>query len=275
MPEDVWPALDQIQVWLPQRLSKRERADLKALCGSFHTHNKPMLFQPHWAQRLQIRQPNDEGLLYLDHLATDDHLINAIEFSLDLICQDRDEAEQLRHFFDVHLIQRWHGKRRVSRFENVSYWSNKRWTRNQPVIYHDQPSKVTGQVNCCHLEWRTCEASAVRAVGIERVRDLVDFNHRSFWKKRLVLRAIDMSKLGRTFKNSRRRKPWIRKDAFGREFDMDRWIGNIIARASQREGNDGAPARPSCSVQEILDFCRPQNLERALVEISAEPLLPF
>ena len=186
-------------------------------------------------------------------------------FSLDLIVDDGVEAETLREFFDKHLIQRWHGKQDVSRSGSITYWGH-RWSRNQPVIYHDLPSKISGQVFCVHVEWRTKQASAVRALGIRRLRDLARFNHREFWTKKLQLRAVDYGKLGRIFRKTRRRNPWIVEWLPGHPFDMDRRIGRMIASASQRS--------PLGSVQAIKDFC-PFNIDRALVKLPVEEYLPY
>jgi hypothetical protein len=61
---------------------------------------------------------------------------------------------------------------------------------------------VTGELWCLHLEWRLRSLKAVRAAGIESGEDLIGFNHREFWQKRLLLFDVDRQRLGRLIRNS-------------------------------------------------------------------------
>lgn len=268
-----WPYIDMVQVWVDDPLDADEQNKLQALCaGKVDFHDKRMRCQPEWPQRLQLRQPDDDAFRYLAKIRPK-HLINKIEFALDLIAESWWEADQLQEFMETHWVQRWRGKRRCAKVMNTAYGSQKRWVRNQPVIYSDRPSKATGEVYCCHLEWRTSQASAVRSANVAGLADLISFDFRAFWENKLQLRAIDPGKLGRAYLRTRRRNPWIKLDRRGRPIDMDRVNGNQIIRSFQKLGPNGEERRPIGCAQEVIDRCW-FDPARALVRIPTGEFLP-
>jgi len=118
---------------------------------------------------------------------------------------------------------------------------------------------LTGELWCLHLEWRLRALRAVRAVGIESGRDLVGFNHRDFWRKRLLLFDVDRQRLGRLIRNSntgrRGRTPEIVQSGRYR-VDISGRTGEVYVRAHD-------------TIQELVDQLKSSyRVHRALVQIS-------
>jgi hypothetical protein len=178
------------------------------------------------------------------------------------------------------LVRRWHGKNqeiRVVRSKSRTAssaigegaigtrYDAGRWAKNLLVCYGENHSRVTGELNCLHLEWRLNGVKAVRGIGINAGSDLLEFDHREFWQKRLLLFTADKERLGRLINNhrdgrrSRKSTTEIRKNY---RFNKDQRMGDIHVRARE-------------TVQELIDDLGPSyRIHRALIPISNEVLLP-
>ena len=109
-----------------------------------------------------------------------DAFINQAEIALDYcfdIGADRDDAAD---FLDQRLIRRWHGKLQLikklytdwqgrTRLSAQSRYDAGRWAPNSLVLYKEEEfSRITGELNCLHIEWRLCGGRALRSAGIYR-----------------------------------------------------------------------------------------------------------
>jgi len=265
--------VDMLQVWLARPLTPAEQSGLRRQCGSLHVSDEAMSYQPKWQQRLQIRQPTAKAFRQLQRFTSGEYLINKVELALDLTTTTALDSRRLQEFFETHWVQPWRRGQKLGKVGSTAYSGRHRWKRNAHVIYSDRVSKITGEANTCHLEWRISTKSAVSSAGINNFYDVLTFDHRQFWTKQLRLRAIDASKLGRTRLRTRRRKAWLKAGVNGREFDFDAKVGNIVARAAQREGPDGQPDRPLWCVQAIKDRSN-FDISRAVAKLSNEWFLP-
>jgi hypothetical protein len=130
---------------------------------------------------------------------------------------------------------------------------------NRLVLYPCEHSRVTGELDALHLEWRLGRKRAVRAAGIHTVSDLIAFDHRAFWKKRLVLADIDPGALGKVINN---------RNAGTRSRSITPW--DLRTGRAHLNGNR--------TIQELLDDIRGYDIqiriERALVRLPIEPWLP-
>jgi hypothetical protein len=157
-----------------------------------------------YRQRLDFKQPGDVALQWI--AGRPDALINAVEVAADWIFRDRNERDDAADFLHWHLVRRWHPRKAaiyVHPGTARTRYDARRGARNMVVVYTEAFSRVTGE--CCnvHLEWRANGAQAVRALGIESGRDLLDFDHRGFWEKRLMLVHVDPARLGQYMRNRR------------------------------------------------------------------------
>jgi hypothetical protein len=136
---------------------------------------------------------------------------------------------------------------------------------NLLVVYGEDHTRITGELNCLHVECRVNGVKPVRAAGIESGQDLPDFDHRAFWQTRLLFYKVDRSRLGRLVRNmvtgKRRRTPEIHE--LGRfAFDIEAKTGEGWVRSFE-------------TVQELIDEMKPLvRVHRALIVMPNESLLP-
>ena len=212
-------------------------------------------------------------------------LINGMEIALDLIFKNRAEKEETFDFMHQHLVRRWHGSRQEIRVyrdrqqvedDDIGQcrYDAGRSAPNRIVVYPEDFTRVTGELNCLHIEWRAKGVRPTRAAGINTPADLLVFNHRAFWQKRLLFYSANRRHLGRLIRNRatgrRRRTPeiirktpaTIQKGKFQYRIDIEARTGEVFARSYD-------------TVQQLIDalkrLCR---IHRALIPISNEMLLP-
>jgi hypothetical protein len=193
---EVHTYIDTLQVWLASPLSPDQLDFLRAHSGGVSIFTGTLRNRPDLRRRCLIQHPSAEALAFLARKASYDHLVNRVDVALDLVVGTAAAARRLHDFFYRHMVQRWHGRRRMAVYRDTTYLAQDRTTARNLVQYCDKLSKVTGGP-CCHLELRLKSASACRRAGIEYLDDLLRLNHRKVWAKELCLRAVDQHKLER------------------------------------------------------------------------------
>ncbi|MBB5053320.1 hypothetical protein HNQ36_003311 [Afipia massiliensis] len=152
-------------------------------------------------------------------------LIIYLEIALDIILANEQILREAFAAFKRCFVQLWNGKNESIEFDNGGMSTGRRWNGKYLSAYISKPSPVTGEVDCLHIEYRICSARAVRAVGIASIADLLAFDFRAFWQKHLVLRDVDIARLGRHSLNKRFGK---RRQEPGPD---DRRTGQVLWRA--------------------------------------------
>jgi hypothetical protein len=267
----VYSYIDGARLWLRNPLSEYDLQWLSERAGGrkMHVKNGPARFSHNFVQRVDLYQPSQEALEWLSH--RNDVLLNYAEFALDwvLAC---DEDRQAAFRAAARTLVKRHHRRQGLRFvgdnvEKITLYTGPRTAANVVVIYADKPSKISGEP-CVHTEWRAKGVAALRCAEIHSVQDLLTFDHRRFWRDRLILCDIDRRKLGRCYnkwvRKSRRRSPWIiGYGESGFTYDMDLRAGSIIANACG-------------TTQGLIDRCRKHyNVSGCLVRLyDIEHLLP-
>jgi hypothetical protein len=273
LPEPIarYPYIDQIQFWLIDPLDQHTLHLIKTQCGKggLHVSNKRAKFNRRFRQRVQLRQPTENAFRLLAQ--RNGILINGVEITLDLIFRNRAAKEAAADCLHQHLIRRWHGSRQEIRVRSDANgviqfrYDARRSAPNKIALYPEDFTRVTGELYCLHLEWRAKGVKALRAGGIKSPTDLLAFDHRAFWQKRLCLYDVDRRKLGLMIGNRstgrRHRTPKaIQRGKF--RYPIDAATGEHYARKHE-------------TVQELIhhmkSFCR---IHRALIPISNEMLLP-
>ena len=279
-PSAIYGYFDKIQFWVLTPLDSMTIASLRRQCGQggLHVDNRPARFDGGYRQRIELRQPSDNALAWL--AGHDDALINRVEIALDFTFRSKVEKDRLFEFLHYHLVRRWHGKNQkiklvrgtalktskvVDEIDDGETRYDAYRAPNKIVFYRNQFSRITGELNCLHLEWHLNLLKTVRSAGINSGRDLVEFNHRQFWQKRLLLCDVDRRRLGRLIRNraagKRRRTSEIKQTG--------RYRINIDGRTGE------AHVRSFDTVQELIDQLKSSNrIQRALVPISTKSLLP-
>jgi hypothetical protein len=279
-PTAIYPYFDKIQFWLREPIDRATLRKLRKQCGrgSIFTQNGPARFNAWYRQRVEFKQPSDQALQWLAR--REDALINRAEITLDLMFKYRANRDEAWEFLNCHLIRRWHGKKQEIRIERGkkkpsvavargtigTRYDAGPWAPNLIALYPEECSRVTGELNCLHLEWRLKGLKAVRLIGIEAGQDLLAFNHRQFWQERLLLVTADKERLGRLINNQRngRKSRVSRVTQISKNFwiNIDKRVGDIQIRSHD-------------TFQELIDQLGPSyRIHRALAPISNEVLLP-
>jgi hypothetical protein len=140
------------------------------------------------------------------------------------------EAEKLQAYVDAHWYKPYHREtHKVEVYANsTTYLGFKNW-QSRYVTYADKPSRHTGEP-CCHLECRFQSRRTVAGLGIDSLNDLLAFDHRVFWGKRLRLCEYDLEVLGKRW-NGRHlnRTPLILKSA-NFTYNVDKRTGETLVR---------------------------------------------
>ncbi|MFY9839267.1 MAG: hypothetical protein WAK55_22880 [Xanthobacteraceae bacterium] len=271
-PVGIYVFVDKTQVWLARRLSIEQLKWLKVECesggGSLHVKNNTAWFNPQLKQRLQLNQPTDAALQFLEML--DGLHLNYVELSLDWTFVREDERNEAYDFLCRYHVKNYHrdqGIRWVGERGETRY-TGPRGAANVLAIYRDRPSKMTGEVNCLHLDWRMRGPVALCRAGITSIQQLRKIDHRAFWQKRLVMARLIAKKLGRQYhvhvaRKGPRRKPWVIFIGSRRfPYHVDERMGATIIRSLG-------------STQAVLDAYRSYfNVRSCLQRMSVEHLLP-
>lgn len=256
-PASVLPYFDRVQVWIKSRASASGLKLLRENSGHLYVENSPARFDYSYLQRIELKQPKTAALEWV--AARSDALVNRVEIALDYICATEIERDDLYEFFDHHLVRRWHSAKHEVRLyagENETRYDAPRSARSSLVTYKENYSRITGELNVVRIEWRATGVRAVRSAGITGPRDLLDFDHREFWEKRLVLLQAGGEKLGRYVAN---RKGKERRRISEPE---DKRRGHVMLNSVE-------------NVQSLLDEYRTSfRIGRALERIDVQELLP-
>jgi hypothetical protein len=228
----VYTYIDKIQVWFRRRLSLKEIAQLRSECGGkLHVRDKPAKFDHRLRMRLQLNQPSRQALRWIASL--DDAHLNYVEFAIDLTFDDEDARDEAWDFLCRFIVKSHHRDQGIRFVKGKTRYSGRRGAPNLLVVYRDRSSKVTHDRFCLHVEWRISGIAVLRRAGIHGVADLIDFDHREFWRTRFTLSAVDPERLGRLYWNyfhgTSRRKPWTIRSGKLR-YDVDRRLGSILIR---------------------------------------------
>jgi hypothetical protein len=208
-------------------------------------------------QRLEFVGPNERALRWI--ASRRGGLINYIEVATDNIFDTPDEREAAWEFFHRHLTRRYHRRTQGIQFhDNDTTHARYDALPNAPnliTVYRDEWSRIDGQLNVLHVEWRATGVDAVRALGIHHARDVLTRDHRKFWEERLRFYAIDAGRLGRLYRN---RSDGTRSH---RITAADRSYGNRILGRYQ-------------TIQEFIDDYRPGHIQHVLTPLSTQSFLP-
>lgn len=256
-PIDIIPYFDKVVFWIERPFTDAEEAFIDSQCGPGgndlrHPKGKRKArFAPRLIQRVEVRQPS---LALLKFLSTVEGLFfNMLEITLDLIFSTEEDRNTACEFFDCHLVKRGH--RGEVRYDKGTRYTDRRWAQTNLVAYRPDFAKLTGELHCLHVEWRICGIAALRRMGIGSINDLLTFDHRAFWKRRLMLKAVrDFARLGRIYSSGLRkerrntaRSPRVHVTRGGFQYHIDRRLGQMLFRLED-------------TTQGLLDYARENKL---------------
>ena len=256
-PSTILPYFDCVVIWLRIFVDRRTREKLRKHCGSLEYDNRIPRWDRNFRQRLDFKQPTDRALRWI--ASRTDGLINYAEVTLDLIFDTSEDSLAARSYLDRYRIRRWHRREHGIRYydndPNNQRYDGPPTAPNVVTDYLEDHCRITGELNCLHLEWRLNSLYAVRAAGILRPRDVLTFDHRAFWQERLRLYAVDPGRLGRLYRNRNQRTH-----------------SHLITPADRKHGNRVIGRYET--IQEFIDDYRSTRIDRVLTPLSTEPFLP-
>lgn len=263
-PSAVRTFIDKVQIWFCMPIDRVTIDRLRKECGrgGIYVEWRRARFDRRFRQRAELRQPSDNVLQWLSNRP--DILVNRAEFALDFIFESPAERDDAIDFLRRHVVRRWHGRKQKVRLAGpfaarATRYDAGRWAPNAIAFYPERFSRVTGELYCVHFEWRVNGATAVRRLGLSQPADLGTFDHRAFWKRRLLLLDVDGPRLGRLLSN----KYWGETSRKSRVATHEmRRAGHVILNSY-------------VTIQELLDeWCRKVRAERFTVPLPTEPWLP-
>jgi hypothetical protein len=205
--------------------------------------------------RLIVTRPSRQILRRLDALASQYRgVLSRVDVALEISTEDH---RQLRLWIEHHAILRHRRRGPMHAVEGTVYWRSwkKRWRCNL-VLYSDKPNRITGEVDCVHLELRLARATTIRQHGIHRIADLLTLNPQQLFARHLVWSDFAdryVEKIVR--KNADANPDWIRK--------LMRVLGYDIAQTLK----DAFPRRVSNAkklvglpIPTVLDWPPPSSL---------------
>ena len=91
---------------------------------------------------------------------------------------------ELRAFLVTHSMLRWRRRSVMKEIGETVYWERAHKARNL-VLYSDKPNKITGELDCCHLELRFTRAKVVKRHGLDDIGKLLQLNPQALFAKNI------------------------------------------------------------------------------------------
>ncbi|MDB5871808.1 MAG: hypothetical protein JWQ07_1250 [Ramlibacter sp.] len=174
---------------------------LLALCRNMVVQPVRIPYHPRWKCAITVFQPRAEwfqGCLECLHPFVSVEAAGA-EVARDYVCASPAQAVRVERMLLRHA---WvlHSQQRVERIGSTSYWT--RAHKSGLVVYADHMHKhsVPGLPQpCCHTEIRLRGVRDLRAAGLWKLGDFIQFDWDAFWRDRIRFYALPHEKgaLGR------------------------------------------------------------------------------
>jgi hypothetical protein len=275
-PLSAYGYFDVVRLWLKRPATRQELGELARLCAKgdkrpVWSKNKRSRFRNgEYSQVIVARRPSEEALRWIT--SRPHALVNGVEVALDLTWTSEREADAVYRFFYRHLVRRHHGKTQKVLFcaktvdplvEERTAYDAQSYHPNRLALYRTDHDRFTGEIQpIVHLEWRMNGVEALKQAGLPR--NLLDFDFRSFWERRLYLVDVDAARLGRFLANRtsgrRRRRPDLRSVGV-RQVNLDRRYGQLLLSKYDR-------------LQELFDAYRRERVSRVFYKLDNKEFLP-
>lgn len=261
-PVSTWAYIDSLQVRLKQPVSAATCEQLRKHCGHVYLEYNPARFDFTYRWRLDVKQPAEQAFEWIATRA--DALINRADFAIDWCLHSSDEQAELQQLIETHKARRWHSEKHGVRYypgKAQTVYDAPRWAKTVLAIYRDPVSRISGELFTYRIEWRSSGVRALRTCGITTPQDLLNFDHRKFWQRRLVLFTVEKEKLGRYVAN-RTKRGKRRTAEMSKGVNLDKRRGHVLLSSVR-------------CMQELIDrYRRPFRIVRPLQRIDVTNLLP-
>jgi hypothetical protein len=144
--------------------------------------------------RVILNQPPKAKLLKLDKLARIHHgVLSRFDLAVDM---QSDNPEELRNAILSQGVLNWRRQQPMRDDDRTVYWVDFKLKARKPrayrnlILYDDKHNKITGEVDCVHLELRFVRAAMVKRQGVHTVKDLLKINPRTLFHKHVKFTDI-------------------------------------------------------------------------------------
>jgi hypothetical protein len=195
-PLAIYTFVDKVSIYLWHLLPREHWQRLPGLCHGI-TPKPRFNLSKVGVWRYDLFRPSPEALALFSHGA-----VTFCEIALEWILASQHEADLALDCLYRHFYVPFHREsHRIVRINDTVYFGPRRLAKIF-AAYSDRPSKLTGEFDCCRLEWRLHGARAVRNAGIESPEALISFDHRGFWQPRLRFIDLNLRDVGRRLDNA-------------------------------------------------------------------------
>jgi hypothetical protein len=169
--------LDTVEIWLPflRIEAYREIARLGRVEECRNRHGQLV------GCRVIRNQPSKAVLQQLDQLARKHRgVLHRVDVALDI-----EPRPELRDRIVSTARLKWSRKGQMHEIGRTVYWSNRKRSRRNLVLYDDKHNRLSGETECIHFELRLMGADSIRRQGIHRARDLLMLNPKTLFEKHI------------------------------------------------------------------------------------------
>lgn len=150
-----------------------------------------------WGYRLVEQKPDKNTLRWLAQLQQlHGGKVFRVDLALDLITADGESTERLKDWvLRQTLLKSRHDGPMLDVGGNTFYWvdyCNKRRSGRGLVLYSDKASKVTGEINCVHLELRFQNTAACTKAGLTQIEALFDLDPAKIFKRHIKFTSFNV-----------------------------------------------------------------------------------
>jgi len=176
--------------------------------------------------RLTVHQPSRAVLRFLDHVQ-DYNNGRLCRFDLAL-----DYGEGYGSILGQSTCMKWRNRGPMHDIGGTTYWieltRRKRRAGRNLCLYADKPSKITGEVECAHLELRFLSNASCKRQGIERVSDLITADPQEIVRRNLRFYDLNVDEWKRAMV-----KRQVKKNRDIYRPNQSKRIQSIIERSTQ------------------------------------------
>jgi hypothetical protein len=190
---DAYP--DTLRVWLRTPLSSDQFRWLQLQCGKLQPFHHASRFDLRYRFRLDIQQPSYEAVKFLNQQS--DAVLTRTDEALDFVFDIAAKRQQAYELIDRHLYKRYHRRQHGIRYCGGTRYTAPHKIKTKVVMYDSKESRISGEVECLHVEYRMFGQAALRRHGIDSLADILGLNRRQFWNQHLLLYGLDVEVLAR------------------------------------------------------------------------------
>jgi hypothetical protein len=177
--------------------------------------------------RLIRNRPSKSWLQHADLLARKYRgVLHRVDVALDM-----EPQPGLRDQIVTSAVLKWSTKEGMHNRKRTVYWVHRkhRRSRRNLVMYDDRANRITGELDCIHLELRLFTAPVIRRQGLQKPSDLIGLNPKQLFDKHVMW----SNTADRYVKQQMRQEHNRQRQRYSNEQlspFMDRYISNLPKR---------------------------------------------